>query len=82
MTPQDDVTLGEIYRTVKRLEAALEAVQQSVAPIPTLVVRVGAAEDDIEDLRNDMKAVRRDAAVVSGGIGVAAFIASLMPWHK
>lgn len=82
MTPQDGVTLSEIYRTVQRLEAALKEVQEKVAPIPTLVVRVESAEDDITDLKGDMKSIRRDTAMVSGGIGMAAFVASLWPWHR
>lgn len=79
---QDEVTLGEIYRTVQRLELAVSAVQSSVEPIPVLVVRVAATEREIAELRMQMQAVRRDAAVVSGGIGVMAFLASLWPWHR
>ena len=82
MTQQAEVTLGEIYRTVQRLEAALSTVQMSVEPIPVLVVRVDTAEQEIRDLRTDVKAVRRDAAVVSGGIGVMGFLASIWPWHR
>lgn len=82
MTQQAEVTLGEIYRTVQRLEAALSTVQMSVEPIPVLVVRVDTAEQEIRDLRVDVKAVRRDAAVVSGGIGVMGFLASIWPWHR
>lgn len=82
MTQQAEVTLGEIYRTVQRLEAALSIVQMSVEPIPVLVVRVDTAEQEIRDLRTDVKAVRRDAAVVSGGIGVMGFLASIWPWHR
>ena len=75
-----EVTLGEIYRTVRRLEAVLEGVQGSVEHIPTLVLRVSAVEDDVVELKTDMKTVRRDAAVMSGGIGVAAFLASIWPF--
>lgn len=82
MTQQAEVTLGEIYRTVQRLEAALSTVQMSVEPISVLVVRVDTAEQEIRDLRVDVKAVRRDAAVVSGGIGVMGFLASIWPWHR
>ena len=76
----NEVTLGEIYRTVQRLEEALRGVQESVSPIPGLVVRVQSSEDDIVELKTEMKSVRRDAAAVSGGIGALAFIASIWPW--
>lgn len=82
MTEQNEVTLGEIYRTVQRLESLARAVQESVEPIPVLVVRVTNAEREIADLRTQMQSVRRDAAMVSGGIGVMGFIASIWPWHR
>lgn len=69
MTDQE-VTLGEIYRMVQRIE-------QTLKDVPGLLIRVDSAEDDIAALQSDMKSVRRDTAVVSGGIGVAAFLASL-----
>lgn len=71
----NDVTLSEIYRMVQRIDLTLKDV-------PGLVVRVAAVEDDIQSLQTDMKTVRRDTAVVSGGIGVAAFIASIWPFGR
>jgi hypothetical protein len=69
MTNEQEVTLGEIYRSLMRLEKAIE-------PLLALPSRVEATEVNIRELQTDMKSVRRDAAAVSGGLGVIAFLAS------
>ena len=82
MTDHDQrVTLGEMARSLARIEAAVAVLQTyGSAPLQALSVRLHATEEDVADLKSDMKAVRKDAAMVSGGLGVIAFIASW--FHK
>jgi len=70
-----DVTLGEIHRTVKRIEATL-------APLVTLGVRVDNAEQDILELRTDVKSVTAKATFVSGSIaGIGTVLNFLFGRH-
>jgi hypothetical protein len=82
MTEQQEITLGEIQRTLLRLEAGQEKLTDAIAPLSGLQIRVHTAERDIEDLQTDVKGAMRGAATVSGGISVLAFVASLWAGHK
>lgn len=96
----EQITLGETYRLVERIDrrvaelsqevrdrhhALANAMNEQIGPISVIKVRVDEAEGDIADLRGEMKDVKKDAAFLSGGISLAAFILSvfgLPPWSK
>jgi hypothetical protein len=71
----DEITLGEIHRSVKRIEAAME-------PLVTLPVRMTIAEDDVKQLQAQVDAVQTKALATSGFIaGVGAAINFLFGRH-
>lgn len=80
----NDVTLGEIGRAVKRIEAQLATLTKDVSDAlvtaSTLNLRMKTAETDIERIDGDVKAVSTQAARISGAVGLLAFISSLVPW--
>jgi hypothetical protein len=82
MTDQQDLSLGEIQRSLVRIEANQAKFAEALQPIIGLQIRVDGHDDEIRDLREDMKAVTGKAATVAGGISVLAFLGSLLPWHK
>ena len=96
----EQITLGETYRLVERIDrrvaelsqevrdrhhALSNTVNEQIGPLSVLKVRVDEAKNEIDDLRGEMKDVKKDAAFLSGGISLAAFILSvfgLPPWSK
>lgn len=72
---QQDITLGEIARSVKRIEDA-------IAPLAALGVRMNVAERNIEDLDSKMESVQSKSAWISGAIsGVGAVLTFLFGKH-
>ena len=97
MTEEERFSSGELHRLIQRVDENVTDLRREAKEdrhklnndLNVLVgqqvetrTRLTAAEREIKELRLDMKAVRRDAAVVSGGIGVMGFLASLWPWHR
>ena len=76
----EQVTLGEIYRLVKTQSEEIRHIARLSEVVPVLAARLDAHDGELSDLKVDMKAVKRDAAVVAGGSGMAAFLASIF-WH-
>ena len=79
---EPEITLGEVVRTLQRLETTVNRMADSLAQLATVDVRVTNAEDHIRQLREDVHAVNMKSAVISGGVSALAFMASLWPWHK
>lgn len=85
----DDVTLGEVDRSVKRLEAAVAALsgQMAVAlgPIAEVRVRLENAREDINEIASAQRActsrmekIELRAAGVAGGVSALAFLAKFL----
>lgn len=85
----DDVTLGEVDRSVKRLETAVAALsgQMAVAlgPLAELRVHVDNAREDIDELANAQRAcdsrvdkIELKAAGVAGGVTAIAFLVKFL----
>lgn len=87
----NEVTLGEIYRSLQRLEAAFIAhqvdtrtknhelvakIQSLVAPMGAIDVRIATIEDRVEKLEPRVDTVVTNAAFIAGGIAVAGFVLS------
>lgn len=81
----DDITLGEIARTVKRIEERLESlskeVREAVLANASLGTRMLATEQDVTKLESDVKNISAKSAAISGGIGALAFIANWLRGH-
>jgi len=97
MTDEDRISLGEVLRNielVRRDFTEMRAEQKEdrhrlADSINRIMVqqgedrtRLGGVENDVTDLQTDMKAVRRDAAFLSGGISLGAFLWQFVPWGK
>jgi hypothetical protein len=91
MADTHDLTIGEIGRSVSRIESALThlsgQVQMSIAPVSELKVRVERAETDINGigtklvtLDDKIDAVKTRVNIASGGLSVLAFLSSMIPW--
>lgn len=80
-----DITSGETGRTLKRIEDKLDALATEVQAFKvssaTLSLRVSNVEADVTSLSSDVKSISSKAAAISGGISVAAFIASWFRGH-
>ena len=89
----NEVTLGEIYRSVQRLEAALithqvdvrqknhelvDKIQRLVAPMGAFDVRLHTVEDRVEKLEPRVDSVTTNAAFVAGGIAAIGFLITLI----
>lgn len=79
----DSKTLGEIGRTVDRIEKALDELRKDVAPIGTLSLRISNAEDDLIAVRADLNAVSQKVWWVTGAGSALAFVAGIVAkWLK
>lgn len=80
----DDLTLGEIGRSVTRIESAVRdltnQVQAGIGPVSELRVRVTNVEDDIDALGKKVEDMKTRSDRLIGGIGLLAFLSSLVPW--
>lgn len=92
MTDQE-VTLGEIYRSLQRLEAAFIAhqvdqrtknheliakIQNVVGPLGIFDTRLSSVETRVEKLEPRVDSVVVHAAFVAGGIAALGFVISLV----
>lgn len=91
----DAVTLGEVYRMIERVSVDLNALREDVkqrshalnnslqtmvAPMSALGVRMNNAEENIDKLDKKVDGVLQKSAMLSGGIGVVAFLSQW--FHK
>lgn len=91
----EDLTLGEIGRSVTRIETAVRElanqVQSGISPVTELKVRMEIAEADINKLgakvKNDIDQldvkvddIKTRSDRMIGAIGLLTFLASLIPW--
>jgi hypothetical protein len=92
MTDQE-VTLGEIYRSLQRLEAAflthqsdtriknhdlVAKIQEAIMPLGALHIRVQSAEDRLDKLEPRVDTVAVNAAFMAGGIALLGFVISMV----
>lgn len=92
MTDQE-VTLGEIYRSLQRLEAAFIAhqvdtrtknhelvskIQTLVGPLGAIDVRIANIEERVEKLEPRVDSVAINAAFMAGGIALLGFVVSMV----
>ena len=82
MTDQQEISFGEIQRSLARIEATQAKFAEALQPIIGLQIRVDGHDKDISALQEDVKSVTAKAATVAGGIGVLGVLANLLPWHK
>lgn len=102
MGSEEELTTGEIKRSLKRIEDALGILQTEVrsrhhelanqmnvalAPIAELKVRMERCEADInglgkkfDELDTKIDSVQSRADRMSGAVGLAAVICTLIPW--
>lgn len=78
-------TLGEIYRMCQATNAQMAVMSQQVTSamlaIPVLQTQMTGAEDDIHELKGDVKEIAKRSAYISGGIAVLFGIAkAVFPW--
>lgn len=85
MTDQDDITLGEVGRAVKRLEAAVATLsgQMTIAlgPVSVHSVQIENIRTDVDELANAMRTnsaridkIELRAAAVAGAVTVIGFL--------
>jgi hypothetical protein len=92
MTDQE-VTLGEIYRSLQRLEAAFLAhqadtrtknhelvakIQEAIVPLGALHIRIESAEDRLDKLEPRVENAAINAAFMAGGIALLGFVISMV----
>lgn len=77
MTDQE-VTIGEIYRAVTRLEIAVGKTQDALAPLAALHERVKSTEDRLERVEPKLDSVAVNAGFIAGGVAVAGFLIQLL----
>jgi len=77
-----DITLGEVARTLVRLEAMVTRLADSLATLSAVDARVANVESDLHALRSDVDRVTTRSAYISGGVSALAFVAGLWPWNK
>lgn len=98
MTPDNDKTLGEISRSVDRIETAVSELRADVrdrthklandmhamvAPLSALGIRMDVAERNIGELHTKVEGIEVKSAAIAGGIGVIAYILQFVPsWIK
>lgn len=90
---ENEVTLGEIYRSLQRLEAAFVAHQQDsrtknhelvakiqslVAPMGAFDVRLTTVETRVEKMEPRVDGVVVNAAFIAGGIATLGFLISVV----
>lgn len=91
----DDLSLGEIGRSVTRIEAALvelraevrqrhhtlaNSLTVAVAPISVHTIQIESQQKNLERLDEEVKDVTKQANIISGAGAVLAVIAGLIPW--
>lgn len=76
MTDQQDVTLGEMARSLARIETAVVTLQATVLPLGALMVRVEKAEDLLDKIEPKVDRVLFNAATISGGVAAIAWLLS------
>jgi len=90
---ENEVTLGEIYRSLQRLEAAFIAhqvdtrtknhelvakIQSLVAPMGAFDVRLSSVETRVEKLEPRVDSVVTNAAFIAGGIAAIGFLITVV----
>lgn len=95
MTDQDDVSIGEIARAVKRLETEFAShrtesrsrfheltnvMNTALAPISVHTIQIESQQKSIGRLDDDVKAVTKDANRIAGAGAILAVLAGLIPW--
>lgn len=95
MTEDQGESLGEIGRSMKRLEVAFAAhqtesrarfhelankINDALAPISVHGVQIESQQQAIGRLDTDMKAVTKDANRIAGAGAILAIIAGIIPW--
>lgn len=53
--PDDDVSLGELHRTMKQLQAAVDRLSGQVEGISVLEYRVGKVEEDVKEITRNRR---------------------------
>ncbi len=95
-TMSDDLTIGEIGRSVARIEATVTnlsgQMQTAIAPVTELKVRVERCESDInglgvkiENVNAKADAIKTRADRASGAAALLAFLSGFASWlvgHK
>ena len=76
MIEQQDVTLGEMARSLARIENAVTGLQQTVLPLGALTVRVDSIEARVEKIEPKVDRVIFNAATISGGVAAMAWLLS------
>lgn len=87
----DDLTIGEIGRSVARIEATVthlsNSMQTAIAPVTELKVRVDRCHEDINGLGAKIEvvnvkvdAVKARADRAAGAAALLAVLSSFVPW--
>lgn len=84
---EHDQTLGEIGRSVARIEGTVRELSGQlsafIGPMEALKVRMASAESDILDVSKKLDHIETRSAAIAGGVGVVAFILQFVPgWLK
>lgn len=78
MTDQEHVTLGEIARAVSRIEDRqkdiAEKVEEMISPLAVLRAEMNDLKPTVEKLGTKVDQLWWHAAMVAGGVSVAAFL--------
>lgn len=88
MDGHEQQSLGEIGRSVKRIEDTLsgliDQVHSGLPPVIKLQVRMDQAEEDINHLGQKVDDVKTRSDRLIGGVGVLTFVLSLvpLPWRR
>lgn len=84
MGPQDELTLGEVARSVKRIESAVDGLsrqmQTALGPVSVHTAQIDAIESDMKEMRGEVRDVTATANKVAGVGAVLAVLAGLIPW--
>lgn len=82
--PVEGVTLGEMARTVTRIETVVNQLsgqmQTALGPVSVLGERMNRMERDMNELGQKVDAVRVRSDRMSGAVALAAFISTFIPW--
>lgn len=81
---QQEITLGEIARAVRRIEEQLVRLDEKIEPVGGLRVRMDNAERNLVRLDAEMAEVTKQANRIAGAGALLAILVSLMPlpWKR
>lgn len=89
----NEVTLGEIYRSLQRLEAAfiahqldtraknhelVDRIQKLITPMGAFDVRLTSVEQRVEKLEPRVDSAAVNAAFIAGGVSAIGFLISVI----